>query len=244
MSSHILSEVQQLATRIGVINEGCLVEEVDYDELQRRNRTYLEIQVSDTAKAVWVLEEKLKLRDFSVHEENRVRVYEALDQAAQINLALANNGILVSRLDANEENLEDHFIRLVGMETDHEGGDNGNGTGAANRFDYQPDIYRVGSRNANKVAITFDDGPSRESTPVILDILREHEVPDTFLLVGIHVEKYPDIAQRIVEEGHEIGNHTYWHHSVDPMGPAGSMDPHPPERAGVRPRLSSIFSNS
>ena len=165
MSSHILSEVQQLATRIGVINEGCLVEAVDYDELQRRNRTYLEIQVSDTAKAVWVSEEKLKLRDFSVHEENRVRVYEALDQAAQINLALANNGILVSRLDANEENLEDHFIRLVGKETDHEGGDNGNGTGAANRFDYQPDIYRVGSRNANKVAITFDDGPSRESTP-------------------------------------------------------------------------------
>ena len=45
--------------------------------------------------------------------------------------------------------------------------------------------------------------------PVIMDILREHEVPGTFFLVGIHVEKYPDIAQRIVEEGHEIGNHTY-----------------------------------
>ncbi len=49
-------------------------------------------------------------------------------------------------------------------------------------FDYQPDIYRAGSRNTNKVAITFDDGPSREFTPVILDILREHEVPATFFL--------------------------------------------------------------
>ena len=47
-------------------------------------------------------------------------------------------------------------------------------------FDYQPDIYRAGSRNTNKVAITFDDGPSREFTPVILDILREYEVPATF----------------------------------------------------------------
>ncbi|MBC7083195.1 MAG: polysaccharide deacetylase family protein [Firmicutes bacterium] len=81
-------------------------------------------------------------------------------------------------------------------------------------FDYQPDIYRSGSRNTNKVAITFDDGPSREFTPVILDILREYEVPATFFLVGVHVEKYPDVAQRIVEEGHEIGNHTYRHINI------------------------------
>ncbi|MFZ5923755.1 MAG: polysaccharide deacetylase family protein [Bacillota bacterium] len=78
-------------------------------------------------------------------------------------------------------------------------------------FGYQPDIYRAGSRNTNWVAITFDDGPSPEFTPTILDILREHEVPAAFFLVGVHVEKYPDIARRIAEEGHEIGNHTYHH---------------------------------
>ena len=78
-------------------------------------------------------------------------------------------------------------------------------------FDYQPDIYRTGNPGTNQVAITFDDGPSREFTPAILDILREHNVPATFFLVGVHVEQYPDIARRIVEEGHEIGNHTYRH---------------------------------
>lgn len=78
----------------------------------------------------------------------------------------------------------------------------------------QPDIYRSGNRSSNMVALTFDDGPSLEFTPAILDILKEYNVPATFLLVGSHVEKYPEIAQRIVEEGHEIGNHTYNHRNI------------------------------
>ena len=80
-----------------------------------------------------------------------------------------------------------------------------------NGFDYQPDIYRTGNPKTRQVAITFDDGPSREFTPAILDILREYNVPATFFLVGVHVEQYPDIARRIAEEGHGIGNHTYRH---------------------------------
>jgi peptidoglycan/xylan/chitin deacetylase (PgdA/CDA1 family) len=78
-------------------------------------------------------------------------------------------------------------------------------------FDYQPDIYRTGNPKTNQVAITFDDGPSQEFTPSVLDILREYNVPATFFLVGVHVERYPDIARRIAEEGHEIGNHTHRH---------------------------------
>ncbi|HPT83994.1 MAG TPA: polysaccharide deacetylase family protein [Limnochordia bacterium] len=81
-------------------------------------------------------------------------------------------------------------------------------------FGYQPNIYRVGNRASNKVAITFDDGPSREFTPAILDILREYDVPATFFMVGSHVEKYPDIARRIVEEGHAVGNHTQNHRNL------------------------------
>ena len=81
-------------------------------------------------------------------------------------------------------------------------------------FGNQPDIYRRGSRDSNMVAITFDDGPSREFTPAILDILKEYDVPATFFMVGSHVEKYPDIAQRIVEEGHAVGNHTHNHRNI------------------------------
>lgn len=122
MSSHILSEVQQLATRIGVINEGRLIEEVSYDELRRRSRTYLEIKVSDPAKAVWVLEERFEFHDYSVHEDNCIRVYEGLDRAGEVNLALVQNGVLVQSISMNEETLEDHFIKLLGGEVGRENG--------------------------------------------------------------------------------------------------------------------------
>lgn len=83
-----------------------------------------------------------------------------------------------------------------------------------NGFGHQPDIYRSGNPLSNMVAITFDDGPSVDFTSAILDILKEHDVPATFFMVGSHVEKYPEIAQRIVNEGHEVGNHTYNHVNI------------------------------
>ena len=81
-------------------------------------------------------------------------------------------------------------------------------------LDYQPDIYRTGNPKSRQVALTFDDGPSQEFTPLVLEILKEYNVPATFFLVGVHAERYPNIARRIAEEGHEIGNHTYGHINV------------------------------
>ncbi|MBS3908626.1 MAG: polysaccharide deacetylase family protein [Actinobacteria bacterium] len=66
------------------------------------------------------------------------------------------------------------------------------------------------------VAITFDDGPNPAYTPQLLDILKEKGVKATFFVVGLHVKKYPDIARRIVAEGHDIGNHTYTHKDLVP----------------------------
>lgn len=62
-----------------------------------------------------------------------------------------------------------------------------------------------------KLALTFDDGPDDLDTPRILDTLKEYTVPATFFLIGNHVAHYPDVVQRIVSDGHSIGNHTYTH---------------------------------
>lgn len=67
-----------------------------------------------------------------------------------------------------------------------------------------------------KIALTFDDGPSPDYTPRVLDVLKKYEVKATFFLVGRHVEKYPEVAKRILQEGHEIGNHTYSHRDLVP----------------------------
>ncbi len=72
-------------------------------------------------------------------------------------------------------------------------------------------IYRAGVEG-KAVALTFDDGPSPEWTPQVLDALKQAGVKATFFMIGEYVEKYPEIAKRVVREGHEIGNHTYDHH--------------------------------
>lgn len=68
--------------------------------------------------------------------------------------------------------------------------------------------------NPKKMYLTFDDGPSEENTMKILDILKEQNVKATFFVVGENVEKHPEVAKRIVEEGHTIGIHCY-NHSYD-----------------------------
>lgn len=61
------------------------------------------------------------------------------------------------------------------------------------------------------VCLTFDDGPDPVYTPQFLEILRRYNIKATFFPVGKSVEAYPELARQIVEEGHEIGNHTYSH---------------------------------
>ncbi len=65
--------------------------------------------------------------------------------------------------------------------------------------------------DTKKVFLTFDDGPVPEATPWVLDILKEADVKATFFCVGENVKKYPEIYQRILDEGHTVGNHTYNH---------------------------------
>jgi cellulose synthase/poly-beta-1,6-N-acetylglucosamine synthase-like glycosyltransferase/peptidoglycan/xylan/chitin deacetylase (PgdA/CDA1 family) len=67
------------------------------------------------------------------------------------------------------------------------------------------------------VALTFDDGPDPRWTPLILDTLRRHHARATFFVVGSQVARHPDLARRIVAEGHEIGAHTFSHPRLDDM---------------------------
>jgi peptidoglycan/xylan/chitin deacetylase (PgdA/CDA1 family)/spore germination protein YaaH len=84
-------------------------------------------------------------------------------------------------------------------------------------FATYPILYHQGAGGEHEVAITFDDGPDPTWTPKILDILREKGVKATFFLLGKNCEDYPRLVQRIVDEGHAIGNHTYSHRNLAVM---------------------------
>ncbi len=77
---------------------------------------------------------------------------------------------------------------------------------------YVVDMY--GGTQRKEVAITFDDGPDPEWTPKILDVLKKYGVKATFFQIGAEVEKYPSVARRVFDEGHEIGNHTFTHPDI------------------------------
>jgi cellulose synthase/poly-beta-1,6-N-acetylglucosamine synthase-like glycosyltransferase/peptidoglycan/xylan/chitin deacetylase (PgdA/CDA1 family)/spore germination protein YaaH len=79
------------------------------------------------------------------------------------------------------------------------------------KFPEFPTLYHQGAGGEHQVAITFDDGPDPQWTPKVLDILKAAKVKAAFFLVGVNAEKYPGLVRRIVNEGHEIGNHTYYH---------------------------------
>jgi len=72
-------------------------------------------------------------------------------------------------------------------------------------------IYCHGDENVNKIAITFDDGPNPPYTEEILQILDENGIKATFFLLGRHVAAHPELAKKILEKGHAVGNHTYDH---------------------------------
>lgn len=81
---------------------------------------------------------------------------------------------------------------------------------------YLPALCR-GRRRGSVVALTFDDGPNEETTPRVLDILKQHNIKATFFLIGEKAKKYPHIVQRMVEEGHIVANHTYSHKGIFPV---------------------------
>ncbi|QHW31480.1 polysaccharide deacetylase family protein [Paenibacillus rhizovicinus] len=81
----------------------------------------------------------------------------------------------------------------------------------------EPAMPYQGKSGAKLVALTFDDGPDNRYTPEILDILKAQHLHATFFTVGIQVKRYGPVVQRIVKEGHEIGNHTYSHSNLSKL---------------------------
>src|ERR1041385_2852497 len=77
-------------------------------------------------------------------------------------------------------------------------------------------IISRGRPRAPAIATTFGDGPTEPYTSQILDVLREFRAPATFFVLGARVESAPQVIRRAVQEGHEIGNHT-WDHAALPL---------------------------
>lgn len=76
---------------------------------------------------------------------------------------------------------------------------------------YSSTFLLNGPTDRREVALTFDDGPDGEFTPLVLDELKKAGVHATFFVVGNRIEANPEVFQRIIDEGHAVGSHSYNH---------------------------------
>jgi peptidoglycan/xylan/chitin deacetylase (PgdA/CDA1 family) len=114
------------------------------------------------------------------------------------------------------------------------------GTWHRNSWIFGPALNRLPGPD---VSITFDDGPNPDATPVILDVLKREGVHATFFVLGRHADRWPALVKRMADEGHQLGNHGYFHRKLHRRTPGYVRDDltrgaEAIERAsGVRPRV-------
>ena len=114
ISSHILSELSELATTYGIISNGKLIEEITAKQLSEKCRQYIDLKVDDTARAVILLERELGISDYEVLEDSNIKVFSNLDNVGEINSLLSRSGIIVESISVKGENLEEYFMNKVG----------------------------------------------------------------------------------------------------------------------------------
>ena len=111
ISSHILSELEKIASCYGFISHGKILEEVTAEELQDKCRKSINVKVSDVAKAEEVLV-KLKIKDFKAYPSGDIKVFENV-AINDLVVALSNAGVTVLGINSQEESVEDYYLSLI-----------------------------------------------------------------------------------------------------------------------------------
>ncbi len=114
ISSHILSELSNVATRYGFMEQGKLLEEISAETLHDKCRTCLRLEVDDAAKAAAVLQSELGTDKFEVLPNNVVQLYACLDDPKRASYALARNGVALLAMEQKGADLEAYFLDLIG----------------------------------------------------------------------------------------------------------------------------------
>lgn len=114
VSSHILSELYQTATRYILLHKGRVLEELTQNELDEKCKQHIAIKTNDTTSAVIALESMLHTENFQVMQDGRIRLYDHLDNMEEVAQVLSQAGLLVTGLSLAGDSLEDYFLHKIG----------------------------------------------------------------------------------------------------------------------------------
>lgn len=113
VSSHILSEIEQMEDTIGIMAQGKLIKEVSINNLRETNTEYIEIEVDNYKKAGYILESTLNIKNFKIVDDSKIRVYDCKGSKNELSKALIMNNIEIISIVRKNTSLEDYFLKLT-----------------------------------------------------------------------------------------------------------------------------------
>ncbi|NUU75455.1 ABC transporter ATP-binding protein [Paenibacillus xylanilyticus] len=113
ISSHILGEIEQIADTVGVIRGGRLIEEVSMESIRGTQSEYIELQVINARKAIYVIEHQLTLNNYKLVDEHTVRIYDPGVAPSELTGQLVQHGIEIESIFKRSHSLEEYFLNIV-----------------------------------------------------------------------------------------------------------------------------------
>lgn len=113
ISSHLLSEIENIADTIGVISRGRILKEISMNEIAETNTAYTELSVEDTKKTAYVLADKMHVNNFRVMDSSKIRIYEKEVTSQDILKELMANKVSIISVSQHTETLEDYFLKIT-----------------------------------------------------------------------------------------------------------------------------------
>ncbi|WP_435370419.1 ABC transporter ATP-binding protein [Cytobacillus oceanisediminis] len=113
LSSHILGEIEQIVDRVGVIQNGKLVNEVSLAEIRKQRADYIEIVTPDADRTAYLLEHELRISNMKIVGDRRVRIYDVTQSQSEITKILILHDIELEEIQKHTSTLEDYFYRQI-----------------------------------------------------------------------------------------------------------------------------------
>ena len=114
ISSHLLSELSELCTDFSIISHGNLIENLSREELLVRCRNHIALRTDDINNTAAVLEDKLSIHDYKVIHGEEIQIFEQLGDIHHISKTLTDNGLVITKLNEEGQNLEDYYLEKAG----------------------------------------------------------------------------------------------------------------------------------
>ena len=113
VSSHILSEIESIADTVGIIHHGRMKEEISMETVEEMNLAYIELSVTDTKRAAYVLSDKCGLGNFKIMEDRLIRIYDKKATVQDLTKALAMNEVDIAAIGRKAETLEEYKKKIT-----------------------------------------------------------------------------------------------------------------------------------